>query len=349
MTEEASWIEHPSTETLSTVLVHTPLDKDMHVLEELLASDHARTLRSINAESLDQLLQGTVDALIVSQEGMTKKALGVFEKHLNTQPSWSELPIILLVDSDLHVPNLISQLRGWLPRSKLIILQRPVRRTEFTTVLQSVLAGRRHQYSVRDHLSYQEELRRELNHRIKNIFATVQALFEMSRRGADDIEALTQDYRGRLHALTAVHTRLYERSDKTIEVKTLINDVKGPFAVNEQIRATGPDVLISGELAETAALAFHELVTNALKYGALSLPEGYVTIAWARQEDDAQMLDIDWVESDGPKVKTPEKRGYGTRFIESALTSQGGSVSLDFASDGLRAKLSLPLIKDHNT
>ncbi len=324
------------------VLVHTPLDKDMQVLEDLLAGDHARTLRSDSATSLDHLLTDTVDALVVAQEGMTKRALEVLERHLGSQPSWSEMPIILLIDADLHVPKLISQLRGWLPRSKLIILQRPVRRTEFSTILQSVLAGRRHQYSVRDHLAYQEELRRELNHRIKNIFATVQALFEMSRRSAGDVDALTADYRGRLQALTAVHSRLYERSDKSIELRSLIDGVRAPFAVDEQIQADGPDVLISGEVAETAALALHELVTNALKYGGLSRQEGSVSISWSSRQGDPEMIELEWVETGGPAVVAPERRGYGTRFVESALSAYGGSVALVFAPEGLRAKLTLP-------
>ena len=120
-------------------------------------------------------------------------------------------------------------------------------------------------------------------------------------------------------------------------------------ARGERVVLRGEDVLLRPRAVLTLAMAFHELATNAAKYGALSVPGGSIEIRWRpqRQEGDArEWLRIDWREQGGPPVVAPQQRGFGSKLIEGGVAAElGGRVSLDFAAEGLRCAFLVPLEK----
>jgi len=185
----------------------------------------------------------------------------------------------------------------------------------------------------------------ELNHRVKNTLAIVQSLAHQTFRGAG-IEATARTaFDGRLAALATAHNLLtrerWEATDlETVVVETLAAQVSDPTSVS--IR--GPSVRLDPKTAVSIAMALHELATNAIKYGALSVDGGHVTVRWSSGSADEPRLLLDWRESGGPKVTAPTTRGFGSRMIERALASElRGKVTLEFRADGLHCAIDAPL------
>ena len=185
----------------------------------------------------------------------------------------------------------------------------------------------------------------ELNHRVKNTLTIVQSLAHQTFRGAG-IEATARTaFEGRLAALATAHNLLtrerWEATDlETVVVETLAAQVSDPTSVS--IR--GPRIRLDPKTAVSIAMALHELATNAIKYGALSVDGGHVTVRWSSGSADEPRLLLDWRESGGPKVTEPTTRGFGSRMIERALASElRGKVTLEFRADGLHCAIDAPL------
>lgn len=330
--------DHPAASD-ARLVIHTPLPADRRVLELVLSEEGLTAEVFADIECLGARPEDMVDAVIVSQEGLTPSSLKILEEHLAAQPAWSEVPVILLIDPKYHAPEVLAQLRSRLPRARLLILQRPVRRIEFATIVRSALAARRHQYAVRDHLAHEVELRHELSHRVKNVLATAQALFEMSYRASPDMPALGRDFRARLRALDLANSQLGGGWTDGVPLESLVRGVLEPAGAGDRIRIAGPEIRMATADCEILALVMHELMTNALKYGALSTAAGTVEITWS--QDRGSAITVVWSEAGGPPVVPPTRRGYGTSFVERALRGRTGSAALDFAPTGLRAVLTL--------
>ncbi len=186
----------------------------------------------------------------------------------------------------------------------------------------------------------------ELDHRVKNVLALVQAIAQQSLgRGRDGGPGAADRFLGRLSALAGSHTLLATGRWEGARFSELVDTAVAPYRREEasRIRTGGPDLRVTPKAAQTLMLALHELVTNAAKHGALSSASGYVTIDWALRDDDR--LEVAWAEHDGPPVAgPPTHKGFGTRLISQVLTYElSGEVSLDFAPDGLKAVVKLPL------
>jgi CheY-like chemotaxis protein len=152
------------------VLVVAPFRSNANMLTEVLSQNGMTAIVcSEESELLAELARCSV--VVMSQEALTSTALETVAGHLESQPPWSELPLILLVDNIDRSGTVLSNLRRRLPHSKMMILQRPVRVIEFVSVAQTALLARRRQRELRDHIEWQQELQRELNHRVKNILA----------------------------------------------------------------------------------------------------------------------------------------------------------------------------------
>ncbi|MCJ2188526.1 PAS domain S-box protein [Novosphingobium beihaiensis] len=159
-----------------------------------------------------------------------------------------------------------------------------------------------------------ELLLQEVNHRSKNMLAVVQSLARRSNIDRPDfIERLEQ----RIHGLAANQDVLVRRAWSRIPVQEMVEaQLRSLGDAQAQIRCEGPLVELSSGAAEAMAMAFHEMGTNALKYGALSVPEGRVAIRWRISgAGDEARFHIEWVESGGPPVREPERQGFGTRII----------------------------------
>lgn len=212
---------------------------------------------------------------------------------------------------------------------------RPVAPLELVSGIQSNLLVRLRQRQVRDSIERERELRAELNHRVKNILATVTSIFRMTRRGAESLDDLATDFNGRLLALSNVHTAVFEAGGEDVSLLAVVDLIVSPYGT-ERIAVDGSDLLVSREAGTTLALCLHELITNAIKYGALSVPEGRVALRWEVDGSEKPTFQFHWQESNGPPVRTPARQGYGTRYVTSALASLfAAAPDIQFAEDGL--------------
>ncbi|BEV01895.1 response regulator [Novosphingobium olei] len=178
----------------------------------------------------------------------------------------------------------------------------------------------------------------ELNHRVKNSLATVQAIATQSVRHAASPQDFLSTFTGRLQALARAHSLLSAATWEGASVGRLVEEQLALGAVApERLVASGPEAQLAPEPALRLALVFHELVTNAIKYGALSNGTGRVDVTWETQ--DGNLL-LNWRESGGPPVRSPERSGFGTRLIESSL---GGKAVAQFHAEGLEWALCMPL------
>ncbi|HEY1475401.1 MAG TPA: PAS domain S-box protein [Pseudolabrys sp.] len=189
----------------------------------------------------------------------------------------------------------------------------------------------------------------ELNHRVKNTLATVQSLASQTARGAPTPAVFRENFEGRLIALSKAHDQLTRHHWQNAELREVLSASIAPYIGGgpDRIVLRGEDFVLRQRAVLTLAMAFHELVTNAAKYGALSVPGGRIEIRW--QVDRAASngpatLRIDWVEQGGPAVAEPRKRGFGSKLIEGSIASElGGSARLAFEPVGLRCEIVIPL------
>jgi two-component sensor histidine kinase len=202
----------------------------------------------------------------------------------------------------------------------------------------------------RDARAQQDVLLREINHRIKNLFALTSGLITLSARNAATVEELSADLTSRLQALAAAHEltlpdlgsdHLAEGSSTT--VIALLKAILAPHEdqSHTRIAISGCDAPISSKALTSLALLLHELATNAAKYGALSTPSGALTIALSRVDDALQM---DWHERTDPRPQgRSEREGFGTALEKAVLRGLAGTMQKNWRSDGLSVTLTLPL------
>ena len=192
----------------------------------------------------------------------------------------------------------------------------------------------------------QQLLLDEVDHRAKNTLASVQSIAMQTLRHAEHPAAFSTAFIERLHALGRAHELLTEASWQGAALADVVDrtlKAHAPNAQGERVALSGPAVRLGPNAAVTLNMAFHELATNAINYGAWSTPHGRVDVAWTA-EAEAGEITIDWRESGGPEVSTPSRRGFGSRLIEQALAREmGGEAKLIFRPEGLWCRLRLPL------
>jgi two-component sensor histidine kinase len=184
----------------------------------------------------------------------------------------------------------------------------------------------------------------ELNHRVKNTLAIVQAIAQQTFRGADVPEQARDDFDGRLQALAAAHNLLTRKQWEAANLDELVKGALTGCGALERTTVDGPPLRFAPNVAVTFAMALHELCTNASKYGALSKPDGRVHVRWVVSEEPRRRFHFEWRECDGPPVIPPASEGFGTRLIERALVRElHGRANLEYEPDGLRFTLDAPL------
>jgi two-component sensor histidine kinase/PAS domain-containing protein len=189
-----------------------------------------------------------------------------------------------------------------------------------------------------------EELQRlilnELNHRVKNTFATIQAINAQTLRAAHDLPSARQALDHRISALANAHDLLTSNSWASANLNDLAARALDAFDLT-QVTLFGDPVDVSPKHALALALALHELATNATKYGALSCPGGHVSLKWYVRE---RTLQLDWEESGGPRVVPPAKKGFGSRLLEQLVSGDlGGHTTLNYDSAGVRCSITVAL------
>jgi PAS domain S-box-containing protein len=184
----------------------------------------------------------------------------------------------------------------------------------------------------------------ELNHRVKNTLATVQSLASQSARGAPTPAAFRESFEGRLIALSKAHDQLTMHHWESADLRELVTGSLAPYAGAERVVLRGEDVVLRPRAVLTLAMAFHELATNAAKYGALSAPGGRIEIRWQQVDEGRPKLQIEWQEHGGPVVAEPQQRGFGSKLIEGSVAAElGGSARLLFGPEGLRCEMRIPM------
>jgi PAS domain S-box-containing protein len=186
----------------------------------------------------------------------------------------------------------------------------------------------------------------ELNHRVKNTLAIVQGIVQQSFKSGVDTVTARRAFEGRLAALSETHNLLTREHWGPVSMAQIIGDAVTPHGGDQgRFDLEGPDLPLAPKTAISLALAIHELSTNAVKYGALSQPEGRVAISWSKGGTrEAPRLALTWTESGGPPVSVPAKRGFGTRMVERGLAAElGGTVTIEFAPAGLICRVDAPL------
>jgi two-component sensor histidine kinase len=209
-------------------------------------------------------------------------------------------------------------------------------------------ANRRLEEEIQQHRKTEDALRfaiRELDHRVKNTLATVQAVADQTVRTSATMSEFSEAFYGRIQALARIHTALAVRRWEGLTLTELIELVVGPYRHHAGSVAVECDgTFVSSELVRVLGMALHELATNAAKYGALSTKDGRVAISSRIDSNGADRLRICWSEHSGPPVRQPLHRGFGMKLIEEALVYEtDGDVTLRFLPVGVRCEIQLPV------
>ena len=180
----------------------------------------------------------------------------------------------------------------------------------------------------------------ELNHRVKNALATVQALTALTLDGARDLPSAREALDRRIRSMAQAHDLLTSRAWTGANLTDVVMRAVDPFTP-AQVNIFGPSVDLSPRHVLALSLALHELATNATKYGALSRAEGRVCVQWNVKEG---MLRLNWEESGGPPVATPTQKGFGSRLLEELIIHDlDGRTKLNYDSSGVSCSITATL------
>jgi light-regulated signal transduction histidine kinase (bacteriophytochrome) len=186
----------------------------------------------------------------------------------------------------------------------------------------------------------------ELNHRVRNILTLVQSLSSSSRASATSLEGYATSLEERIAALATAHDLLTDGDLRGVSFARMARVELHPFIQGEdedegaRAELQGPEISLKPDAAQVMALVLHELTSNSVKYGSLSVPQGRVSLVW--EKSDRGVI-ISWSESGGPHVTTPEREGFGRSIIENAIPHElGGEASIDFMTTGVGVRLLLP-------
>jgi PAS domain S-box-containing protein len=192
---------------------------------------------------------------------------------------------------------------------------------------------------------HEKMLMAELDHRVKNVLSRVDMVFMSSRNGSSSIDEFTRSVRGRIQSMAAAHSLLSENGWRGVGLKALVRNQLAPYASHANVAIHGTDVILTPAAIQAMGMVLHELVTNAAKYGAFSVPTGSVAVSWERKPNGhARNLVFTWRELGGPAVAVEAESGYGTRLIRGLVPHElGGTVDLQFAPEGVSCRLEFPL------
>lgn len=182
----------------------------------------------------------------------------------------------------------------------------------------------------------------EVDHRANNLLASVQSVVSLTR--GETAGDLRQNVLGRISALAHAHRLLSESRWKGARLTRVVREELQPFMSGRQLHVEGPDANLVPAAAQGLAVVLHELVTNAVKHGALSTEHGRIDLSWETPDRD-RLVEMTWVERGGPPAAPPTRAGFGMTLLRRALGGAvGGSVDLDWRPEGLRCRLRIPVL-----
>ena len=184
----------------------------------------------------------------------------------------------------------------------------------------------------------------ELDHRVKNVLACVEAVAQHTRDTAKSMDDFLQVLEGRLHSLANTHSLLSRNRWQGVSIAELVRSELAPCMKDGNTLIEGPEIVLCAEATQPVSMVLHELATNATKYGALSNGHGLVSVRWKyRSNGHGKRLAIEWRETGGPPIASPSPSGYGTSVIHDLIPYElGGDVDYVLAPEGIRCKLEIP-------
>lgn len=334
------------------VLVLAPLAADREALMQAVG-ELRESGRSVEGAAIGSELSKGAGLLVLTEEALTDDVLGQVSDWAHGQPDWSALPVVVLSRSSQRLPGKLRRILddGSGTGLSVTILPRPATPTVLANALTSGLQGRRRQYRIREQIRQLdrdkvelEMLAEEVQHRAKNTLSRLQAILHQTRRGARNLSEFVPLFEDRMQALSRGQDLLNRARWRGASLETLVAseiDAVAPGA-RERVRMSGDDLMLSTGAVLGFQLVFHELTTNAIKYGALSNEQGKVDVQWSVEEDNDRLI-VRWEERDGPPVRPPKRRGFGSTLIERALSEFDSAARMDFSATGLRCQISLTL------
>ena len=189
-----------------------------------------------------------------------------------------------------------------------------------------------------------ETLIGELSHRVKNMLAMVQSIGSQTLRQSVSLEEFKIAFEGRLHALGRAHDLLVAEDWSGADLGQLVHRTLEPYGMGERIMIAGPGLNVTPEAGVAMAMVLNELATNAVKYGALSNQSGRLEVTWQLDgRASGQWVKLQWIETGGPPVTSPSRRGFGSSLIERSMTHQlGGTATREFRAEGLYYEIAFP-------
>ncbi|WP_169795948.1 sensor histidine kinase [Pseudoponticoccus marisrubri] len=202
-------------------------------------------------------------------------------------------------------------------------------------------------YDVTEEHRSQEQIQLllgEMNHRTKNVYSVVTGIARQMKRQVDD-NGFVDAFVERVNALARNQDTVAQERTARADIRDVITAQVQPFIGKDpgRVMMKGPRQPLTADTAQAIALSMHEMMTNAVKYGALSQEGGRVTVQWSREGDARERFVLDWQEHDGPAVTPPEREGFGTKLLDMFTRSAlGGEVALSYPPEGFHARISAP-------
>jgi PAS domain S-box-containing protein len=324
------------------VTARRKIEASLHESEQRL-----QWLASIVESSDDAIVSKNLDGIITSWNAGAERVFGYSAVEAVGQP----ITIVIPQDRRHEEPEILANIRrgrrvdhfetvrqrkdGELIAVSLTIS--PVRNVKGEIVGASKIAR-----DITEQKRNQERiatLAREAEHRSKNMLANVQAVVNLS--GADTLDGLKKAIEGRISALAHVHSLFVETRWIGAELSAIAKQELSPYTATREKRVAinGPLVLLAPDAAQTVAICLHELATNAVKYGSLSVGTGRLDLTWSHATDGT--LSLRWMETGGPEVMEPTRRGFGRRVIEQMIAQLNGKTRFDWRAQGLICEIIL--------
>jgi two-component sensor histidine kinase len=331
----------PAADALPPILLAAPRPPDRAVLAAALREGGVAVIDPGDPADWPAGRVASAGCLVLTQEALTPAFRDRVAAALEAQPAWSELPVVAVLERGRPGAEWREALQARWRRTNVTFLIRPLTGLELQSAVQLAMASRLRQLRIRDQMEQERELRRELNHRVKNILATVQSIANSTRRTAEGSDAFDR-FGERLAALGRVHEGLERVAAEGETFESLAQAVLAPYLAADAGRfvVTGSPDPLESSVCNMLGLCLFELATNAAKHGAASTAHGRVAVELTRANGSAR---FSWTEADGPAIATPTRQGYGTRFLRMTLASLfGAAPRFDYDPGGFRLSVEGP-------
>lgn len=313
-------------------------------------------LAAIVASSEDAIISHDLEGTITSWNAGAGKIYGYTAKEMIGQPMST-----LLDDAQVDEwPDNLARLRQGEPVTDIDISRMtkgdrviyvslsisPMRNAQGVIIGASAVARDIAQRKIAE--EHTEMLMGELDHRVKNILAVVSSVVSQTLKAGGSAQAVSAEIEGRIQAISRAHGLLTELGGIEGSLRELVATELRPYGQRANVTISGEDVVLTARASMSMALAIHELATNSVKYGALSVEEGHLDVSWSvAGADDTAELSILWLETAGPAVTPPDRRGFGTKLIELSLVrGLKATVNREFLAEGVRCHILVTLNRD---